>query len=155
MLAERSRQAGLPTYEELQFLKTSRIAAAVRDALRLARHLEATPYDLIDAHGSQDLWTCAAARVISGVRVPLIYTRHNTKRVRPNTANRWLYRRAIDHLIVVSRSVLKRYEPFLRRGDLSMGRVSIIHSAYRTERFHPGSRRTASVPSSAWRPGHR
>ena len=85
---------------------------------------------------------CAVARRLSGSSVPLVFTRHNTKQVRFHTANRWLYRRGIEHLIVVSRSVLDRYGPFLSRGDLGPARISIIHSAYRTERFHTGIDRT-------------
>ena len=138
LLAERSRSAGLTTYEELEFRKSNRVHSAVRDVLRLAGHLKTTHYDLIDAHGSQDVWTCAAARAVSRSTVPLVFTRHNTKRVRHHTANRWLYRHGVDHLIVVSRSVLDRYGPFLACGDLVPDRISIIHSAYRTERFHPG-----------------
>ncbi len=138
MLAQRSREAGLPTLESLAFHKTNHLVCAARDARRLAAHLQSTPYDLIDAHGSQDLWTTVVARALSGTRVPLVFTRHNTKRVRDHFANRWLYGRAIDHLIVASRTVLARYRLFLERGQLTPGRISIVHSSYRADRFHPG-----------------
>jgi glycosyltransferase involved in cell wall biosynthesis len=137
LLADRARSAGLPTLEGLAFRKTKHLASAGRDALALARHLRREAYDLIDAHGSQDLWTCVAARALARARVPLVFTRHNTKRVASHAANRWLYRQ-VDHLILASGSILERYAPFLSSGDLARDRVSVVHSAYRPDRFHPG-----------------
>jgi glycosyltransferase involved in cell wall biosynthesis len=136
-LAERARAAGLSTFEELSFRKTRYLAAAARDALRLARHLRESRHDLVHAHGSQDLWTCVAARTLTRAQVPLIFTRHNTKRVAAHAANRWLYRQ-IDHLILVSGSILERYAPLLARADLRRERITVIHAAYRPDRFHPG-----------------
>ncbi len=104
----------------------------------MARHLRDHRYDLVDAHGSQDVWTCVAARRLAGKAAPLLFTRHNTKRVRDHLFNRWLYGREVDHLIAVSRSVLERYEPFFRKGVLAPERVSIVQSAYRPDLFHPG-----------------
>jgi len=138
MLSERARAAGLATFEAVAFRKSKHLLSAWRDASRLARHLVERGYDLVDAHGSQDLWACLLARRLARARLPLVFTRHNTKRVRAHPGNRWLYRRQVDHLIVASSSVLERYEPFLRRGDLRRERVSIVESAYRTDRFHPG-----------------
>jgi glycosyltransferase involved in cell wall biosynthesis len=138
VLAARARDAGLATFEEAAFRKPKHLASTITDLRRLRAHLASGRYDLIDAHGSQDLWTTVVARrFMPAPRPPLIFTRHNTKRVVPHLFNRWLYRQ-VDHLIVVSGSVLERYRPFLDRGDLDRDRVSIIHSAYRPDRFHPG-----------------
>ena len=138
VLAARARDAGLATFEEAAFRKPKHLASTIADLRRLGAHLAAGRYDLVDAHGSQDLWTTVVARrFMAAPRPPLIFTRHNTKRVAPHPFNRWLYRQ-VDHLIVVSGSVLERYRPFLDRGDLDRDRVSTIHSAYRPDRFHPG-----------------
>jgi glycosyltransferase involved in cell wall biosynthesis len=138
VLAARARDAGLATFEEAAFRKPKHLVAAITDLRRLSAHLASARYDLIDAHGSQDLWTTVVARRFTAApRPPLVFTRHNTKRVAPHRLNRWLYRQ-VDHLIVVSGSVLERYGPFLDRGDLDRDRVSIIHSAYRPDRFHAG-----------------
>lgn len=138
LLAERARAAGLLTFEEAAFRKTKHLAAAARDAVVLARHLRAGRYDLIDAHGSQDLWTTVLARRLSGARPPLVFTRHNTKRVRSHFMNRLLYRHQVDHLIAASRTVLDRYAVLLAGGSLEPERVSVVHSAYRTDLFRPG-----------------
>lgn len=136
-LASRAREAGLTTFEEAAFRKPKHLLSALRDVRVLAEHLRVAPYDLIDAHGSQDLWTVVLARRRAGTRTPLVFTRHNTKRVAPHAANRWLYRQ-IDHLIIASGSVLVRYAPFLDRGVLRQEQVTVVHSAYRPDRFHPG-----------------
>jgi len=133
MLGERARAAGIRTFEQAHFRHPRHVVRALADRRALARHLAEEPYDLVVAHGSQDLWTAVLARP----RMPLAYTRHNTKHVDDHAFNRWLLRR-VDHLIVVSRSILPRYEPFFARGDLRRDRVSVIHSAYRPDRFHPG-----------------
>ena len=143
ILGQRARAAGLRTFEEAHFRHPRHAFRALADRRALRRHLAETPYDLVVAHGSQDLWTAALALPAPGAgdgarrRPALAYTRHNTKRVRDHALNRWLFRR-IDHLVVVSRSVLDRFEPFFARGVLRRDRVSVVHSSYRPERFHPG-----------------
>ncbi|HEV8375693.1 MAG TPA: glycosyltransferase family 4 protein [Candidatus Polarisedimenticolia bacterium] len=138
MLAARAREQGIETLEGVQFLKSKHIASALGDVARLRRFLRGRRFDLIDAHGSQDLWVSAVA-THGGERGPLlVYTRHNTKRVPNHVANRFLYRRWVDHLIVASGAVLDRYRPFLERGDLSRDRISMVHSSYRSDQFHPG-----------------
>ncbi len=137
MLAERARAVGLETFEEPRFLKTKHFISAVRDARQLARLLRARRFDLVHAHGSQDLWAAAAALRFARRSVPLVFTRHNTKAVADHVLNRCLYRRLINHLIVVSTSVLERYQAFLRRGDLTAERISVVHSSYWEDRFRP------------------
>jgi glycosyltransferase involved in cell wall biosynthesis len=137
LLAARAREAGLPTFEEADFRKPKHLLSALNDVRALQHHLRRSVYDLVDAHGSQDLWSVVLARRFSGSRVPLVFTRHNTKPVGSHPANRWLYRQ-VDHLIVVSGSILPRYAPLLAAGVLRHDQVSAIHSAYRHDRFHEG-----------------
>jgi glycosyltransferase involved in cell wall biosynthesis len=143
LLGQRARAAGLATFEECHFRHPRHVTRALADRRALRRHLRTHHYDVVSAHGSQDLWTSVASLrgPIRGSRRPgdprLVFTRHNSKAVATHALNRWLYRR-VDRLIVVSRSVLERYESFFRRGDLDPVRVSVIHSAYRADLFHPG-----------------
>jgi glycosyltransferase involved in cell wall biosynthesis len=138
MLAEKASRWGLETFEEPRFRKSKHLASAMRDASCLHRLLQRRQFDLMDSHGSQDLWAAAAALKLGRHALPLIYTRHNTKQVAFHPLNRFLYRNLVNHLIVVSASVLERYEPFLRHGDLHRERISVVHSSYWEERFHPG-----------------
>jgi glycosyltransferase involved in cell wall biosynthesis len=150
LLAERARAAGIAIFEGAAFRKPKFLRSAIRDVRALTAHLRTARYDLIDSHGSQDLWTTVLARRLASVRTPLVFTRHNSKRIGAHTANRWLYRQ-VDHLILVSDSIRERYEPLFASRALRRDRVSVIHSAYRTDRFHPGldasrGRRALGVP---------
>jgi len=138
LLAGQARQAGLEVFDGIAFHKPKFLLDALRDTGALVRHLRQAGYDLIDAHGSQDLWTCVAARRLAGRSAPLVFTRHNTKRIRAHAANRWLYRSQVDHVIAASDSVLERYDPLFRAGALGRDRVSVVPSAYLPDRFHPG-----------------
>jgi glycosyltransferase involved in cell wall biosynthesis len=135
ILSQRARALGLRTFEECHFRHPRHLRTALADRRALRRHLALNRYDLVSAHGSQDLWTSALA--LRGRDPLLVFTRHNTKAIATHPLNRWLYRR-VDHLIVVSGSVLGRYEPFFRKGDLDRRRVSVVPSAYGPDRFHPG-----------------
>jgi glycosyltransferase involved in cell wall biosynthesis len=137
VLGARAREAGLRTFEEARFLKPRRVFSALADVGRLARHLREETYDLVDAHGSQDLWTTVFARRRAAPALPLVFTRHNTKRVGHHVLNRWLYRQ-VDQMIVVSASVIDRYRPLIEAGVLRRDRIAVVHSAYRPDRFHPG-----------------
>lgn len=141
-LTQRAREASrsLPTLrvdDGFAFRPPAHVVSFARDAARLGRLVRDLGVDLVDVHGSQDAWVTALVRAVSGHPRRLVLTRHNTKRVRDNPANRWLYRR-VDHLIVVDESVLRLYEPFFGRGDLRRDAVAVIPSAYRSEVFHPG-----------------
>jgi glycosyltransferase involved in cell wall biosynthesis len=137
-LAERARKLGLETFEKCKFPKMKRFPLVCRDAYTLHSYLRTREFDLIDAHGSQDLWVATFARAAGRWRFPLVFTRHNTKRLKDHFPNRLIYRRMIDHLIVASASILERYRPYLERGDITPDRVSVVHSSYWEERFHPG-----------------
>jgi glycosyltransferase involved in cell wall biosynthesis len=137
VLGARARAAGLSVFEGAEFRKPKHVVGLARDVGRLAAHLGATPYDLVDAHGSQDLWTTVIARRRAARALPLVFTRHNTKRVAHHLFNRWLYRQ-VDFMIVVSASVIERYEPLLAAGALDPRRIAVVHSAYRPDRFHTG-----------------
>jgi glycosyltransferase involved in cell wall biosynthesis len=137
LLAGRARDSGLETFQDVRFLKSKHLLSGLRDTVSLKRFLESESFNLIDSHGSQDLWDSALAQRLGRRSLPLVFTRHNTKEVADHSFNRWLYRKAVDHLIVVSESVLERYLPFLERGDLSVDRISVVHSSYWEDRFHP------------------
>ena len=144
-LAQRTRASarslpGLRVEDGVSFRPPSHVVSFARDAARLRTLLRDSAADVVDVHGSQDAWVTAAVRTLTGLPRCLVLTRHNTKRVRDNAANRWLYGRCIDHLIVVDESVLTLYEPFFRRGDLSRDAVAVIPSAYRADLFHSAVR---------------
>ncbi len=138
ILSRRARDMGLETFEKCSFPKMKRFPKVCRDAMILGGYLRKRTFDLIDAHGSQDLWVATFARSAGRWNLPMVFTRHNTKRLKDHFPNRLIYRRMIDHLIVASATVLERYKPYLERGDITPDRVSVVHSSYWEDRFHGG-----------------
>jgi len=135
-LIRRAREAGLPVDDGFSFLPPARALSFVTDARRLSRLLREEAFDILHTHGSQDTWVGAAVRAVTGNPPAFVATRHNTKPVRFNAANRYLYGRGVDHLILVSESVRENFRPFLDAGLLAGDRITVVHSAYRVELFH-------------------
>jgi glycosyltransferase involved in cell wall biosynthesis len=138
-LTRRARAAGVPVDDGFSFRPPAELWRFAADARRLARLLRETDADILHVHGSQDTWVGAAVRAVAGRPPVLVATRHNTKPVRFNAANRYLYGRAVDHLILVSDSVRGSFLRFLEAGLLTEDRITVVHSAYRVEIFHDGA----------------
>ncbi len=133
--AIRAREKGLVVFGEARFLPAGHVRDMLHDVRVLARLFREVRPDIVHTHGSQDTWAVALARrLVPGVpRFVHLLTRHNTKRVRSNLANRWLYGRALDGLVVVAPEVLDRYRPLAERGVLDLDDVPVIHSALRPD----------------------
>ena len=135
VLAQRARDAGLPTFEQVQFRKASRPICLIRDIVALGRLVGAEGFDLIHVHGSQDTWAMVLTRWLFGFEQPILMTRHNTKRVRFHAVNRWLYRSAIDRLVTVSSVAVENYRAFFEAKILKESDVRVIHSCIDVDKF--------------------
>ncbi|MBP7149193.1 MAG: glycosyltransferase family 4 protein [Acidobacteria bacterium] len=148
----RAREWGIPLFEDVRFRPVSRVRSLFADAYALQRLLDALRPDIVHSHGSQDTWAVALAnRLLPRPKAPAllgggrgarralpghavhVLTRHNTKKVRDSLANRWLFRRAVDGLIVVARDTLECYEPLVRRGLIDPRKVSVLPSPLRPD----------------------
>jgi glycosyltransferase involved in cell wall biosynthesis len=134
-LVARARAAGIPVFTGVRFKKNNRPISFLRDVVSLGRLARAEKFDCLHTHGSQDTWATVCARGLFGLSQPILMTRHNTKPVRSHFFNRWLYRRAIDRLVVVSGGALENYRRFFDTGVLSAGDISVIHSSIDLDRF--------------------
>jgi glycosyltransferase involved in cell wall biosynthesis len=134
-LVERARAAGIAVFTDARFKKANRLVSFWRDVVALGRLAQAERFDCIHTHGSQDTWAAAFARRLFRLRQPILMTRHNTKPVRFHTFNRWLYRRGIDRVVLVSRAGLENYREFFDAGILRPENIPIIHSCIDLERF--------------------
>jgi glycosyltransferase involved in cell wall biosynthesis len=134
-LVARARAAGIPVFTGVRFKKNNRPISFLRDVVSLGRLARAEKFDCLHTHGSQDTWATVCARGLFGLSQPILMTRHNTKSVRSHFFNRWLYRRAIDRLVVVSCGALENYRRFFDTGVLSAGDISVIHSSIDLDRF--------------------
>ena len=135
-LAARAREAGLAVFGDFRFYKPKRALSLARDVRELRRVIAQFRPEILHSHGSQDTWTTVLANRFGGPRLPHLLTRHNSKRVACNAANRWLYGSVLDRLVVVSGGVLERYQEFFRRGILDPATIPIIPSAIDFERYN-------------------
>lgn len=133
--AERAKSEPFELFDAVDFLKAKHVRHLMHDVHALARLLREIEPDVVHSHGSQDTWALAAARRLlpRGRRPAHLLTRHNTKKVRWSSANRWLYGRALTRLIVVAEEVLERYEPFLKAGVLRREDVAVVPSPLRPD----------------------
>ena len=137
-LTRRARAAGLQVDDGFAFRPPSRALSFMSDIRRLSRLIREGGYQILHTHGSQDTWVGAASRVMTG-RPPLfVATRHNSKRVRFNAANRYLYGRGLDHLVLAAGGIRSQFARFFEEGLLDEGKISVVHSAYRIDRFLDG-----------------
>jgi glycosyltransferase involved in cell wall biosynthesis len=134
-LARRAEAERLRVFTDVAFKKTNRPISFMHDVLALGRFARAEDFDLLHTHGSQDTWAALAAKRLFRLRAPLLLTRHNTKPVRFNRTNRWLYHRGLDGLVVVSRASLENYQPFFAACVLKREDVAVIHSSVDLDRF--------------------
>jgi len=137
-LSLRARRAGIDVDDSFAFRPPAHALSFLADARGLARLARGREIDIVHTHGSQDTWVAASLRAAGRLPALFVATRHNTKPVRFNAANRWLYGKAVDHLILVSESVRERFRPFIEAGLLGGGKISVAHSAYREDLFHEG-----------------
>lgn len=131
--AQRAAGMGIEIFGRVAFRPAKHALSLIGDAFRLRRLLRGLRPQVVNSHGSQDTWALALARRLPGGAPPCVHllTRHNTKRVRDSAANRWLYGRGIDGLIVVAAEVLERYRPLIGRGLVDPARVPVIPSPLR------------------------
>jgi glycosyltransferase involved in cell wall biosynthesis len=134
-LVERARSAGISVFTGVRFRKMNRPFSFARDVAALVTLIRTENFDWLHTHGSQDTWAVVSARRLFGLPQPILLTRHNTKPVRFHFFNRWLYRRGIDRLVVVSGGALENYRRFFDDGVLAASEVSVIHSSIDIERF--------------------
>lgn len=145
VLVEKCRDAGIRVLDDVRFSKGFRPIDFLHDVLSIRRLLVSKKTDILHTHGSQDTWSgCVAASLLSR-RPAIVRTRHNTFPVQYSFVNRVLHRRLLDWLIIVSDSVLTRYDKFLQAGILKRERISTIHSCIQVDRFDPRKLDRASI----------
>lgn len=133
--AATARAEGIPVFGEVSFRAQKHVGSLLSDVFALRRALVTHAPEIVNSHGSQDTWAVALARrLLPAGRRPLqLYTRHNTKRVRDTAANRWLFGKGIDGLVVVAPEVKERFRPLIDAGVLDEARIPAIHSPLRAD----------------------
>jgi len=108
--------------------------------IALRRHLTRSPPDLVNTHSSTDSWLTALACATLRDGPPVVRTRHISAPVPANAASRWLYSRAVRHVVTTGETLRRQ---LIEGSGASPERVTSVPTGIDTERFSPGDKRTA------------
>ncbi|NQU44143.1 glycosyltransferase family 4 protein [bacterium] len=133
-LVRRARAVGLPAFADLELRRGFHPLSMRRDICALRDLFRREKFDILHSHGSQDTWVTAFAARAFTPRLPLVRTRHNIFPIKGSLANRWLYRKCVDHVITVSPQVNVYLES---QGLMKPDDITPIYSAPDPERFDP------------------
>ena len=134
-LAVRAAEAGVEVHTRLTFPRGLHPVANCADVRALRRLIRATRPDIVHTHGSTDTWSMAAALLGLKPRPVFFRSRHNSFPPKVSAIHKFLYHKVIDHLVCVSDSVRRDFEPFMHAGSLSRSRIDVIHSSVDCDRF--------------------
>ena len=102
--------------------------------LKLSRMLREKHFDLIHSEASKDLWLIVPALKLSGMKTPLVLTKHIGSFIsKKDFLHEWIYKR-VNIAIAIS-SVIKRN--LLETTHLKAGQITLLHDSVDTARFDP------------------
>ena len=127
----RARAAGVTRIETLELASGVKPVADSIDLRRIVRWLPET--EVLHVHRGKEHWLAALANHLSGVRRPLVRTRHIVQPVRPHALNRWLYNQATDLVITVTEAIRLQ---LLAAGLGAADRVVALPGGVDADRFH-------------------
>ena len=127
----RARAAGVTRIETLELASGVKPVADSMDLRRMIRWLPGT--DVLHVHRGKEHWLAALANRLSGVRRPLVRTRHIVQPVRPHALNRWLYNRATDLVVTVTEAIRLQ---LVAAGLGAAERIIALPGGVDADRFH-------------------
>ncbi len=154
-LVKRAREEGIPVFDNLSLPKKFHPVTYVKEVIRLRDLIKKHRINVVHTHGSQDTWTAVVAAWLVRPRPLVVRTRHNIFPVKSHLFNRFLYRRLIDGVMVVSDAVTEVFRQSGVLGD-KVDQVVTVHSVVDAlERFNPekvdheGLREELKIPPDA------
>lgn len=146
-LASVAQDEGIPVDTRFEFRGGFRPASIRRDVRALRQCQQEGQFHIIHLHTSVDTWIAALAFGFQrGRQRPLlIRTRHSDHASRSDPIHRWLYGRAIDHVILSSDSLREPLAGLIRSGALTSERMTVIHSSVDLDRFDPSQRNGTAI----------
>ncbi len=108
----------------------------LRGLFALRRWLRNHPADVVNTHSSTDTWLAALACASLRHAPPLVRTRHISAAVPDNAASRWLYARAVRHVVTTGEALRRQ---LIERVGVPAERVTSVPTGIDTECFSPVS----------------
>lgn len=112
----------------------------LRGLLTLRRWLRDHPIDIVNTHSSTDTWLAALACASLRQAPPLVRTRHISAPVPDNAASRWLYSRAVRHVVTTGEALRRQ---LIAQVGVPAERVTSVPTGIDTACFHPGDKQEA------------
>jgi glycosyltransferase involved in cell wall biosynthesis len=111
----------------------------LRDFFALRRWLaaKANDIDIINTHSSTDAWLTAAVGLTLGAMPPVIRTRHVSSPVSQRASSRWLYQRAICHLVTTGEALRQSLH---RDNGIPLEHMTSVPTGVDLRRFKPRDR---------------
>ncbi len=108
----------------------------------LRRWLKQNPVDVINTHSSTDSWLAALACQTLKNAPPIVRTRHISSPIPNNWASRWLYAKAVSHVITTGEALRQQV---IEQTGADPARVTSVPTGIDPERFKPGDKRDARI----------
>jgi glycosyltransferase involved in cell wall biosynthesis len=141
----RALDAGLEVFNVVFETGPLRIVSQWGDFRRLGRLVRERGIQLIHAHASWDHWISGFTAKKALLRVPLVRTKHNLKRIRTHVMNRWLYKELTDALIAPSQAVRRH---LCESPAVPTSRIHSIPNGIRADVFDDRDRDAVAIRSS-------
>jgi glycosyltransferase involved in cell wall biosynthesis len=135
-LLEKAEKKGIKCFDGANFTRGFRPFKVYRDVHALREHIKKENFDIIHTHGSQDSWATAYALVRIKPRPPVFRTKHNIFLIKDHLPNKWLYGKATDRIVCISRAI---YEYCAAKSYIKESSLDIIHSAVNAEKYSCGN----------------
>ncbi len=134
-LAQRAAKEGIATWNGASFMRGFEPVSTLRDAIRLRGLCRREKIEVVHTHGSQDSWAVALALQMFHPRPLLIRTKHNIFPIKDHMLNRWLYTKATNGMVCISRPIRDYCESkcHIRREN-----IELIHSAVNADLLGDG-----------------
>ncbi len=108
----------------------------------LRRWLKQNPVDVINTHSSTDSWLAALACQTFKNAPPIVRTRHISSIIPNNWASRWLYTKAVRHVVTTGEALRQQV---IQQTGADPARVTSVPTGIDPERFKPGNKREARL----------
>jgi glycosyltransferase involved in cell wall biosynthesis len=136
-LLKRANNEGIKGFDGARFRRGFAPFSLYNDIIKIRSLIEKERFDIIHTHGSQDSWAAALAMSFVKNRPILIRTKHNIFPIKDHAANRWLYGKATDKIICISRAIC---DYCVAKPYIAPEKLTLIHSAVDGEKFERGNR---------------
>ncbi|HMP90865.1 MAG TPA: glycosyltransferase family 4 protein [Kiritimatiellia bacterium] len=138
-IAKRAAAQGIPVDMRFQFRRGFRPLALWDDVALFRRLQHESPYDVVHLHTSVDTWPTALAFGLLRHRnqPKVVRTRHSDHKSKSDFVHQWLYRRAIDHVVLSAAALRVPLKGLFDSGAITDDRMTVIHSSVNVHRFDP------------------